>query len=74
MAEYDGIGGTDMVHPAKLRGDRYTTIRKHLAQAKERGTLTNDTYLLAQIALVMCDVSDAVDEMNAYLHELAVHK
>lgn len=66
---------------AEMRASRYATIRKHLGQATERGTLTNETYLLAQIALVACDLldevgslADEVRQLNATNLELIIHR
>jgi hypothetical protein len=73
----DGIGGTDMT-PPQLRSARYAAIRGALAKAKPTD---NQTYLLAQIALILCDVMDEVaglshelGETNAYLNEVIVHR
>lgn len=55
-----------------VRASRYATIRKHLGEASKLGNLTNDTYLLAQIALVMCDVFDAVQDVQGEIRQLRV--
>jgi len=56
--------------PEYIRGARYASIRKALAGSPPKD---NTTYLLAQIALILCDVLDAVERQEAYLHEMAVH-
>lgn len=61
------------VSPELLRGQRYTQIRSYLDRARGKTELTSDTYLLAQIALLLCDVLDAVKRQEEYLHEIAVH-
>ena len=58
--------------PDVVKAGRYDTIRRHLAEATKRGTLTNETYLLAQIALVMCDVYDAVQDVTEEIRQLRV--
>ncbi len=63
MDSPDGIAGTDMT-PDELRAGRYTRIRETLGKAQP---MNNETYLLAQIALVMCDVYDALTEQGEIL-------
>lgn len=73
MTEPDGIGGTDGVvaDVAKTPSERYSNIRKAL---KGTTPMPAQTYLLAQIALILCDVQECLETQNAYLYELAVHK
>ena len=67
----DGIGGTDEpMSSAHLTGVRYAAIRKALANGRP---LDNSTYLLAQIALVMCDAADELSCMRADITELTAH-
>ncbi len=62
----DGITGTDMT-PDELRAGRYMRIRETLRKAQP---MTNEVYLLTQIALVMCDVNDALTEQGEALRLL----
>lgn len=57
-----------------IRGDRSTQIRSYLERARAKSELTSDTYLLGQIALLLCDVLETLDRQEIYLHEIAVHK
>lgn len=53
---------------------RYESIRKYIAAAHKRnGELPAETYLLAQVALLLCDIQELMEEQRVYLHEMAVH-
>ena len=65
----NGAHGIDM-SSAELRGRRYMQIRKVVARGS---SMNNETYLLAQIALILCDVQETLERHENYLREMAVH-
>lgn len=71
MTDPDGIAGTDGTsHPAVPPATRYAAIRKALSAARP---MDNQTYLQAQIALILCDLLDEVAAMRSDMSELTDH-
>lgn len=76
------IAATITATAAEPSRDRYSAIRRYLTVAKERnGELPAETYLLAQVALILMDIGAEVaglrDDMQAlsgYLNEMMVHR